>query len=128
MEKVLVEFCGGESRKSNEAVNYMLVVIDGVELYAEIGVPAESDEEYGYDDLKAEILRQAENSILIPIYLLFGLIDKEESKMCIEFLKRVIVERLPLEYLDTTAALTDWKCVAIVAHRGSTIVIHIKEV
>lgn len=24
MEKVLVEFCGGESRKSNEAVNYML--------------------------------------------------------------------------------------------------------
>lgn len=60
MEKVLVEFCGGESGKSNEAVNYMLAVIDGVELYAEIGVPAESDEEYGYDDLKAEILRQAE--------------------------------------------------------------------
>lgn len=56
MEKVLVEFCGGESRKSNEAV------IDGVELYAEIGVPAESAEEYGYDDLKAEILRQAEKT------------------------------------------------------------------
>lgn len=36
-----------------------LSIIDGVELYAEIGVPAESDEEYGYD-LKAEILRQAE--------------------------------------------------------------------
>lgn len=60
MEKVLVEFCGGESRKSNEAVNYMLAVIDGVELYAEICVPQKSDEEYGYDDLKAEILRQAE--------------------------------------------------------------------
>lgn len=59
MEKVLVEFCGGESRKSNEAVNYMLVVIDGVELYAEICVPQKSDEEYGYD-LKVEILRQAE--------------------------------------------------------------------
>lgn len=35
----------------------MLAVVDGIELYAEIGVPSESDEEYGYD-LKAEIFRK----------------------------------------------------------------------
>lgn len=60
MKYVSVEFSGGESRKSNEAVNYMLAVVDGVELYAESSVPAECDDEYGYDDLKAQILRQAE--------------------------------------------------------------------
>lgn len=60
MKKVLVEFCGGESRKSNKAVNYMLVMVNGVELYAEIEVPEDSDDPFfGYNELESKILEQA---------------------------------------------------------------------
>lgn len=63
--QVKVEFNGGECRQSCEAVNYMLANVDGVELYAEVEIPdGKYPDEYGYDELKEEILSQAkENNI-----------------------------------------------------------------
>ena len=66
MKKYEVRFDGGESRSTYNGeiigVDYMLVEVpclddedDNVELYAEL--PA--DDEKNYDELKAEILRQA---------------------------------------------------------------------
>lgn len=57
---VKVNFYGGESRFSEKIVNYMLADARGIELYAEIEVPDDVDDEfYGYDELKKEILAQA---------------------------------------------------------------------
>ena len=60
-----VEFNGGQGRKTDIAVNYMLAEIDGVELYAEMEIPEDANpDEYGYDELKDEIIAQAkENDI-----------------------------------------------------------------
>lgn len=60
-----VEFNGGQGRKTDTAVNYMLAEIDGVELYAEMEIPKDANpDEYGYDELKDEIIAQAkENDI-----------------------------------------------------------------
>lgn len=60
-----VEFNGGQGRKTDAAVNYMLTEIDGVELYAEMEIPEGANpDEYGYDELKDEIIAQAkENDI-----------------------------------------------------------------
>ena len=60
-----VEFNGGQGRKTDAAVNYMLAEIDGVELYAEMKIPEDANpDEYGYDELKDEIIAQAkENKI-----------------------------------------------------------------
>lgn len=52
-----VEFNGGQGRKTDAAVNYMLAEIDGVELYAEMEIPEDANpDEYGYDELKDEII------------------------------------------------------------------------
>lgn len=60
-----VEFNGGQGRKTDAAVNYMLAEIDGVELYAEMEIPEDANpDEYGYDELKDENIAQAkENDI-----------------------------------------------------------------
>ncbi len=60
-----VEFSGGPGRNVNAAVNYMLADVDGIELYAEMEVPENANfDEYGYDELKDEIIAQAkENGI-----------------------------------------------------------------
>lgn len=60
-----VEFNGGQGRTTDAAVNYMLAEIDGVELYAEMEIPEDANpDEYGYDELKDEIIAQAkENDI-----------------------------------------------------------------
>ena len=60
-----VEFNGGQGRKTDAAVNYMLAEIDGVELYAEMEITEDANpDEYGYDELKDEIIAQAkENDI-----------------------------------------------------------------
>ena len=60
-----VEFNGGQGRKTDAAVNYMLAEIDGVELYAEMEILEDANpDEYGYDELKDEIIAQAkENDI-----------------------------------------------------------------
>lgn len=60
-----VEFNGGQGRKINAAVNYMLAEADGIELYAEIEIPEDANpDEYGYDELKEKIIVQAkENDI-----------------------------------------------------------------
>lgn len=53
----VVRYEGGESRTlPGAAVDYMLAVVDGVELYAE--TPA-TDDASSYDELRAEIIRQA---------------------------------------------------------------------
>ena len=55
-----VEFNGGQGRKINAAVNYMLAEVDGIELYAEMEIPENANpDEYGYDELKDEIIAQA---------------------------------------------------------------------
>lgn len=63
--KINVEFNGGQGRKINAAVNYMLAEADGIELYAEMEIPEDANpDEYGYDELKDEIIAQAkENDI-----------------------------------------------------------------
>lgn len=60
-----VEFNGGQGRKTDAAVNYMLAEADGIELYAEMEIPEDANpDEYGYDELKDEIIKQAkENKI-----------------------------------------------------------------
>ena len=74
MEKIKVEYLGGESRFSNRAANFMLVnaEIDGeeVEIYAEYVYPDISEEEKedydyiahewdGFDECKADFLEEA---------------------------------------------------------------------
>ncbi len=57
MKKYEVDYQGGESRYGIEPVDYMLVMIDDIELYAE--APAQDDENANYDELKTAILEQA---------------------------------------------------------------------
>lgn len=60
--KIEVEYKAGESRKNpGEGIDYMLADVDGVELYAE-AEPVEGDETGTYDELRAEIIRQAEEN------------------------------------------------------------------
>lgn len=60
MKKVF--YGGGESRsKAGVAVDYMMVEIDGTELYAE-SEAVDGDEDANYDDLKAEIIAQANDA------------------------------------------------------------------
>ena len=55
-----VDFNGGSGRIADKAVNYMLANVDGIELYAEIEIPDNAgSDEYGYDELKKEIISQA---------------------------------------------------------------------
>ena len=55
-----VDFNGGSGRSTDKAVNYMIANVDGIELYAEIEIPDDSgSDEYGYDELKKEIISQA---------------------------------------------------------------------
>ena len=59
MTKTSVAYQSGMSRMNPEtAVDWMLVDVDGVELYAELPC-VDDDEDANYDDLKAEILDQA---------------------------------------------------------------------
>ena len=64
-----VEFSGGPGRNVNAAVNYMLAEVDGIELYAEMEIPEDADmDEYGYNELKDEIIAQAkENGIDVSL-------------------------------------------------------------
>lgn len=61
MKKYEVEYSAGEARNGNESVDYMLVEINDVELYAE-AAPDPEDETGTYEELKAEIIRQAEKN------------------------------------------------------------------
>ena len=61
MKKYEVEYSAGEARNGNESVDYMLVEINDVELYAEVA-PDPEDETGTYEELKAEIIRQAEKN------------------------------------------------------------------
>lgn len=57
---IKVTFEGGQGRNTDKAVNYMIADVDGVELYAEVEIPDDADpDEYGYDELKKEIISQA---------------------------------------------------------------------
>lgn len=61
MKKYEVEYSAGEARNGNESVDYMLVEVNGIELYAE-ATPDPEDETGTYEELKAEIIRQAEKN------------------------------------------------------------------
>lgn len=55
-----VSYSGGESRYTpGKAIDYMIVDVDGDELYAEADV-IDDDETGTYDSLKDEILKQAD--------------------------------------------------------------------
>lgn len=60
--QIEVEYNGGQSRYSTEAVDYMLADVNGIELYAELPATDEPDEDENYLDLKAEILDQAKKN------------------------------------------------------------------
>ena len=58
MKKHIVEYKAGDSRMNPGAsVDYMIVIVDDVELYAE--AIAQDDESATYDELKASIIEQA---------------------------------------------------------------------
>lgn len=65
-EKTLVEYGAGQSRYTDKAVDYMLVEIDGVELYAEREISEdeyfEELEEARYNELVNDIAYQAEQN------------------------------------------------------------------
>lgn len=74
MKKYKVTYQGGEGRYTNEAVDWMMVAIETddepIELYAEREM-IEGDETANYDDLKADILRQAEENGIDKDSLIF---------------------------------------------------------
>lgn len=58
MKKYTVEYKSGDSRMNpGTSVDYMLVKVDDIELYAEAA--AQDDESANYDQLKASIIEQA---------------------------------------------------------------------
>ena len=58
MKKHTVDYKSGDSRiNPGISVDYMIVIVDGVELYAETA--AQDDESATYDELKASIIKQA---------------------------------------------------------------------
>ena len=58
MKKYTVEYKSGDSCiNPGASVDYMLVIVDGVELYAE--TVSQDDESATYDELKASIIEQA---------------------------------------------------------------------
>jgi hypothetical protein len=58
MKKYTVEYKAGDSRMNpGVSVDYMLVKVDDVELYAE--AVAQDDESANYNELKASIIEQA---------------------------------------------------------------------
>lgn len=70
MRKFKVLYARGPSRNWTMDVDYMLVDVDGIELYAEAYIDIEN--EIGtYDCLKEEILRQAEEQEIDTKSLVF---------------------------------------------------------
>lgn len=74
MKKYKVTYQGGEGRYTTAAVDWMMVTIETddepIELYAEREI-VEGDETATYDDLKADILRQAEENGIDKDSLIF---------------------------------------------------------
>ncbi len=70
MRKFMVLYARGPSRNWTMDVDYMIVDVDGIELYAEAYIDIEN--EVGtYDCLKEEILRQAEEQEIDTRSLVF---------------------------------------------------------
>lgn len=74
MKKYKVTYQSGEGRYTTAAVDWMMVTIETddepIELYAEREM-VEGDETATYDDLKADILRQAEENGIDKDSLIF---------------------------------------------------------
>ena len=74
MKKYKVTYQGGEGRYTTAAVDWMMVTVETddepIELYAEREI-VEGDETATYDDLKADILRQAEENGIDKDSLIF---------------------------------------------------------
>lgn len=64
MDKIRVEFLGGESRwNCGQGVNYMMADVDDIELYAECVYDGDGCfDDYSYLILKEEIIKQAEEN------------------------------------------------------------------
>ena len=58
MKTYEINFEAGESKNGTYGVNFMICLADP-DLYAEIAVPEECSEDYGYFNLKDEIIRLA---------------------------------------------------------------------
>jgi hypothetical protein len=70
MKKYTVEYKSGDSRMSpGTSVDYMLVKVNDVELYAE--TVSRDDESATYDELKASIIEQAREHGIDAGYLIF---------------------------------------------------------
>ena len=58
MKKYIVDYKSGDSRTNpGVSVDYMIAIVDGVELYAE--TITQDNESTNYDELKASIIEQA---------------------------------------------------------------------
>jgi len=77
MGKFKVEYGGGESRYNpSQGVDYMIVEVDGIELYAET-LASETDETMTYDELKSIIIEQAKEKEISPDALNFMYDDRK---------------------------------------------------
>lgn len=77
---IKIIFVAGTSRNGDYGVNYMMPYpgANSPDLYAEIPVPDGADEEYGYFDLKGEIIRQAIAQNIDPASLSFWYDGQEQ--------------------------------------------------
>src|SRR5690554_3437621 len=83
MKKYQVEYASGPSRHGDEGIDYMLVVVDSTELYAE-APPVDGDETGSYDELKAAILEQAAEKGIDPNILVFAYDNCHEIELVTE--------------------------------------------
>ena len=87
-----IQFEAGTSRHSDAGVNYLMGEVDGIILYAECVVPDGASEDYGYLDLKDDILRQAVEEGIDTRTLNFQY-DGQESKLAEDARANCEIER-----------------------------------
>ena len=87
-----IQFEAGTSRHSNDGVNFLMGEVDGIILYAECVVPDGASEDYGYLDLKDDILRQATEEGIDTRQLEFWY-DGQEAKLADDARANCEVER-----------------------------------
>ena len=70
MKKYIVDYKSGDSRTNpGVSVDYMIAIVDGVELYAE--TITQDNENANYDELKASIIEQANEHGICADTLIF---------------------------------------------------------
>lgn len=110
MTKINVDYQAGRSRYSEAGIDFMLAEIDGIELYAEIENPTDmstgDEEAVNYDELKAEIIRQAQEAGIETGRLRFWYDEEPKEKVPeIEAEKSASLSSAAKEARDSSVAL-----------------------